>query len=175
MQKYCKHCGTKNNDKSKFCRYCGENLSEAQTVNSDNKINGKNHKILIGIIVALLIIISIFGTYVFFVSPDNNNNSSSSNVSFIDNINDTHFNNSSNINTKSSGIESSNSNDISSKKNYVDVSTRDSQNLQNKAYDAGVKAGKADAREGKPPKYSSSGNYPYKAGYWSAYNQYLYM
>jgi len=74
LPKYCKNCGTENNDNTTFCRNCGEKLSKINTPNSDNNIMN-NQKILSGAIVALLIVIAIIGTYAFLSLNNNVNNS----------------------------------------------------------------------------------------------------
>ena len=101
MPKYCKNCGTENNDNTTFCRNCGENLSETPTVNSNNNVRSEsNQKILIGVIVALLIVIAIVGTYAFVTLSDNNSNSDATSSSSDDGVSNSYISNSSNVNTK---------------------------------------------------------------------------
>ncbi|WP_225370478.1 zinc-ribbon domain-containing protein [Methanobrevibacter arboriphilus] len=67
MTKYCSNCGKGNDDNSTFCRNCGERLSGMHSINSDNKsVKKGNNKVLIGVIVLLLMVIAIVGTYAFF-------------------------------------------------------------------------------------------------------------
>jgi len=101
LPKYCKNCGTENNDNTTFCRNCGENLSETPTVNSNNNVRSEsNQKILIGVIVALLIVIAIVGTYAFVTLSDNNSNSDATSSSSDDGVSNSYISNSSNVNTK---------------------------------------------------------------------------
>ncbi|MCL2687000.1 MAG: zinc ribbon domain-containing protein [Methanobrevibacter sp.] len=103
MPKYCKDCGAENDDNSTFCKSCGKKLSEIHEINSDNKvIGGNNQKILIGVIVALLIVIAIVGTYAFVSLNNNDNNSDISNNggSSVDGVSNSYVSDSSNVNTK---------------------------------------------------------------------------
>ena len=80
MTKYCPKCGIDNDEKSTFCRNCGEKLSGLNTTGTNNNVQSINNKILISMIVVLLIIIAITGTYTF-VSLNNDSDTIDNSVS----------------------------------------------------------------------------------------------
>jgi hypothetical protein len=105
LTKYCSICGKDNDDNSTFCRNCGERLSGMHSINSDNKGSDKgvtrgNNKILIGVIVLLLIVIAIVGTYAF-VTLNNENSSDTSSGGSVGNISDSSVSDVSGGSTKS--------------------------------------------------------------------------
>ena len=98
MAKYCPKCGTENNENSTFCRGCGDRLSGIHSMNSANEnIINTNNKTLIVVIIALLIGIAIFGTYVFVTMS---NDSSDTSISSVDNTSSSSVSDASNVNTK---------------------------------------------------------------------------
>lgn len=80
MTKYCSKCGKDNVDNSKFCRNCGKKLSGINSTNSNDSFTNRNNKILIGVIIALLIVVAIVGTYAY-VTMNNDNSYTSVNSS----------------------------------------------------------------------------------------------
>nr|WP_302578854.1 zinc ribbon domain-containing protein [Methanobrevibacter arboriphilus] len=104
MTKYCSFCGKDNDDNSTFCRNCGERLSGMNSINSDNKgVTKGDNKVLIGVIIILLIIIAIVGTYAF-VTLNNENSSDISSGSSVGSIFDSSISSVSDVsggNTKS--------------------------------------------------------------------------
>lgn len=104
MTKYCSICGKDNDDNSTFCRNCGERLSGMNSINSDNKgVTKGDNKVLIGVIIILLIIIAIVGTYAF-VTLNNENSSDISSGSSVGSIFDSSISSVSDVsggNTKS--------------------------------------------------------------------------
>ncbi len=96
----CMNCGKENNDNSTFCRSCGKRLSEIHSMNSNNNVTNGNNKILIGVIIALIIVVAILGTYAF-VTLNNNNISDTNNDTYINTVPSSSVNNISSENTKS--------------------------------------------------------------------------
>lgn len=94
------NCGKENNDNSTFCRSCGKRLSEIHSMNSNNNVTNGNNKILIGVIIALIIVVAILGTYAF-VTLNNNNISDTNNDTYINTVPSSSVNNISSENTKS--------------------------------------------------------------------------
>ena len=74
MIKYCQNCGKENDDKSTFCRGCGERLAGLHNINTENNdtVDKNKEKILIGVVVVLVIAIAIVGAFVFMSFNDNN-------------------------------------------------------------------------------------------------------
>lgn len=102
MSKICSNCGKDNDDNSTFCRNCGKRLSGIHSMNSDNtSVKSGNNKILIGVIVVLLMVITVIGSYAYVTLNNSAENSDSVNASSIDTIPDNSVSNVSNIDTKS--------------------------------------------------------------------------
>lgn len=102
LPKYCTNCGKDNDDNSTFCRNCGKRLSGIHSTNSDKiSVKNENNKILIGIIVVLLMVIAIIGSYAYVTLNNPDETSDSHNDSSIKNISDNSVNNVTNMNTKS--------------------------------------------------------------------------
>jgi Tfp pilus assembly protein PilV len=101
LPKYCRNCGKNNDDDSTFCRNCGERLSGIHSMNSDNNnVKNGNNKILIGVIIALVIVVAIVGTYAF-VTMNEDNSSDTSNDNSIDTTPSSSVSDAFNVNTKS--------------------------------------------------------------------------
>lgn len=74
----CPKCSKENNDTAKFCRKCGIKIDSKESKTSKNlskkqNLLGylKNNKFLIGIIIILVVIVAIMGTYAYMTNNDN--------------------------------------------------------------------------------------------------------
>jgi uncharacterized membrane protein YvbJ len=87
LVKNCQICGKENDDNSKFCRNCGEKLSEILTKSNDSNVkSGSNEKILISTVVVLLISVGIVGSYAFVTLSNNDIEDNPNTLSNVSNI-----------------------------------------------------------------------------------------
>lgn len=88
----CSKCGTKNEDDSKFCQYCGtqlefipDNIEESNIIDTqeqlldNNSKNNKSNKKTIIIIVLIVVLVSILAVYFLYNKDDKNNGNETSN------------------------------------------------------------------------------------------------